>query len=44
MAVDVGLVVGMIAATTPNGSAISMTLVASMRRRTPTVFIGLMNW
>ena len=32
MAVDVGLVEGTIAATTPNGSAISMTLRSSMRR------------
>ena len=33
----------MIAATTPNGSAISMIFFSSMRLITPTVFIGLMN-
>ena len=43
MAVDVGLVDGTIAATTPNGSAISMTLRSSSRCTTPTVFIGRMN-
>ena len=32
-----------LAATTPNGSAISMTFLSSMRLITPTVFIGLMN-
>ena len=35
--------VGAIAATTPNGSAISTTLRSSSRRITPTVFIGRMN-
>ena len=34
---DVGLVEGMIAATTPNGSAISTTFLASSRPTTPTV-------
>jgi hypothetical protein len=38
MAVDVGLVDGMMAATTPNGSAISTTLAVSSRATTPTVF------
>ena len=43
MAVDVGFVDGTMAQTTPKGSAISMTLRSSMRRMTPTVFIGLMK-
>ena len=43
MAVEVGLVEGTIAATTPNGSAISITRVASWRAMTPTVFIGRMK-
>ena len=43
MAVDVGLVDGTTAATTPNGSAISTTRRASWRRMTPTVRIGRMN-
>ena len=43
IAVDVGLVDGTTAATTPNGSAISMTFRSSIRLMTPTVFIGLMN-
>ena len=40
MAVDVGLVEGTIAATTPNGSAISMIFLSSIRLTTPTVRIG----
>ena len=43
MAVEVGLVDGTIAATTPKGSAISMILRASSRRSTPTVRMGRMN-
>ncbi len=43
MAVEVGFVDGTMAATTPNGSAISMTFRSSMRRTTPTVFIGRMK-
>ncbi len=43
MAVDVGLVEGTTAATTPKGSAISMTRRSSSRATTPTVFIGLMK-
>src|SRR5688572_6026409 len=43
MAVEVGLVEGITAQTTPNGSAISMTFLSSMRLTTPTVFIGLMK-
>src|SRR5688572_5959800 len=43
MAVDVGFVEGTMAATTPNGSAISTTLRSSSRPITPTVFIGLMK-
>ena len=43
MAVDVGLVEGTIAATTPNGSAISTMRLSSMRFTTPTVFIGRMK-
>ena len=43
MAVEVGLVEGTIAATTPKGSAISTTRRSSSRRSTPTVFIGRMN-
>ena len=43
MAVEVGLVDGTIAATTPNGSAISTTRRASSLATTPTVFIGLMK-
>jgi hypothetical protein len=37
------LVEGTIAATTPNGSAISTTFRSSIRLTTPTVFIGAMN-
>ena len=40
MAVEVGLVDGTTAATTPNGSAISTTRLASSRRMIPTVRIG----
>ena len=43
IAVDVGLVDGTTAATTPNGSAISTIFRSSMRLTTPTVFIGRMN-
>ena len=43
MAVEVGLVDGTTAATTPNGSAISMTRRSSWRAMTPTVFIGRMK-
>ena len=43
IAVEVGLVDGTIAATTPNGSAISTTLLSSRRAITPTVRIGRMN-
>jgi hypothetical protein len=43
MAVEVGLVEGTMAATTPNGSAISTTRRSSCRATTPTVFIGRMN-
>ena len=43
MAVDVGLVDGTTAATTPNGSAISMIFLSSIRLTTPTVRIGRMN-
>ena len=43
MAVDVGFVDGTMAATTPNGSAISNTFRSACRRITPTVFIGWMN-
>ena len=43
MAVDVGLVDGTTAATTPKGSAISTTLRLSIRLTTPTVAIGAMN-
>ena len=43
MAVEVGFVEGTTAATTPNGSAISMTRVSSWRATTPTVFIGRMK-
>jgi hypothetical protein len=43
MAVDVGLVEGTTAATTPKGSAISTIFRSSMRLTTPTVFIGRMN-
>ena len=43
LAVEVGLVVGTIAATTPNGSAISMIRRSSCRAMTPTVFIGRMK-
>ena len=43
MAVEVGLVDGTTAATTPNGSAISTTRSASSRRMTPTVRMGSMN-
>ncbi len=43
MAVEVGLVDGTTAATTPNGSAISMTRLASWRATTPTVVIGRMK-
>ncbi len=41
--VYVGLVEGTMAATTPNGSAISTTLRASSRLTTPTVLSGLIN-
>ena len=40
MVVEVGLVDGTIAATTPNGSAMSTTLRASSRPTTPTVRMG----
>ena len=40
MAVEVGLVDGATAATTPKGSAISTTRSASRRRTTPTVRRG----
>src|SRR6185436_15577809 len=43
IAVDVGLVEGTTAATTPNGSAISMTFLSSIRLTTPTVRIGRMK-
>ena len=43
MAVDVGFVDGTIAATTPNGSAISRIFRSSSRRMTPTVLSGRMN-
>ncbi|MEZ5420148.1 MAG: hypothetical protein R2708_22780 [Vicinamibacterales bacterium] len=43
MAVDVGLVEGTIAATTPNGSAISTIFRSSCRATTPTVVIGRMK-
>ena len=43
MAVEVGLVDGTTAATTPNGSAISTTRASSWRAMTPTVFIGRMK-
>ena len=43
MAVEVGFVVGIIAATTPKGSAISTILRSSIRPTTPTVFIGRMK-
>ena len=43
MAVEVGLVDGMMAATTPNGSAISTIFRASSRPMTPTVRIGRMK-
>src|SRR5690349_12831036 len=43
IAVDVGLVDGTTAATTPKGSAISMIFRSSMRFTTPTVFMGRMN-
>jgi hypothetical protein len=43
MAVEVGLVEGTTAATTPNGSAISTIFLSSMRFTTPTVRMGLMN-
>ena len=43
MAVEVGFVDGTIAATTPKGSAISITLRSSNRPTTPTVFIGRMK-
>ena len=43
MAVEVGLVDGATAATTPKGSAISTTRRSSSRRSTPTVFIGRMK-
>ena len=43
MAVEVGLVDGTMAATTPKGSAISRTLRSSSRRMTPTVLSGRMK-
>ena len=43
IAVDVGLVDGTTAATTPNGSAISTIFLSSIRLTTPTVRIGRMN-
>ena len=43
MAVEVGLVEGTTAATTPKGSAISITFLSSIRFTTPTVRIGRMN-
>ena len=43
MAVEVGLVDGAMAATTPKGSAISTTRRSSSRRSTPTVFMGRMK-
>ena len=43
MAVDVGLVEGTMAATTPNGSAISTIFFSSIRLTTPTVRIGRMK-
>ena len=43
MAVDVGFVDGMRAATTPIGSAISMTLLSRFSETIPTVFIGRMK-
>ena len=43
MAVEVGLVEGTIAATTPNGSAISIRRRSGWRAITPTVAIGRMN-
>jgi hypothetical protein len=42
MAVDVGFVEGITAATTPMGSAISVTRVAGSSRSTPTVRRGRM--
>jgi hypothetical protein len=42
IAVEVGLVEGMTAATTPIGSAISTTRRARSSRMTPTVFMGRM--
>ena len=43
IAVDVGLVVGTIAAMTPKGQAISMILLASSRLITPSVRTSLMD-
>ena len=43
MAVEVGLVEGTTAATTPNGSAISMTLRLRGAATTPTVVMGRMK-
>jgi hypothetical protein len=43
IAVDVGLVDGTAAATTPNGSAISMIFFYSIRFTTPAVRTGLMQ-
>jgi hypothetical protein len=43
MAVEVGLVVGRIAATTPTGTAISTIFSSASSRTTPTVFMPRMR-